>query len=304
MQVAASWREAIESTLARNPSLETWSGHFKHRLPELEEILLYWPRNRVNSALEIGCGNGLAATYFSPLVGKIVASDLAQIDSQAHSIGLEQARAFFAEMKLSNAEVLGCSAEKIPLPDQSFDLVYGIYCLEHIPDRHAALKETRRVLRSGGEALFTVPGAAWAFFFPFGFYTELFQRIGARLKAKFSPSDSSGGNPRAASGESQAAKVTGAATFFRYYPHFPFPEPHGHHSSWPAELRYYRISQWERLVRNAGFCEVEIEPLCFLPKFAKVLLPKSLQGRIEKTLKAKPALKPYAQFYCIRAIAP
>ena len=303
MQVAASWREAIESTLARNPSLETWSGHFRHRLPEFEEVLQHWPRKRVNSALEIGCGNGLAAAYFSPLVGKIVASDLAQIDSQAHSIGLELAKKFFAEMKLSNAEVLGCSAEKIPLPDQSFDLVYGIYCLEHIPDRHAALMETKRVLRSGGEALFTVPGAAWAFFFPLGFYNELFQRIIARLKAKLFPARSSTGAAQAQGGVSEV-KVTGASSFFRYYPHFPFPEPHGHHSSWPAEFRYYRFDHWKRLLLDAGFTHVEIEPLSFLPKVLKFFIPSSLHPAMESALKRRPFMKPYAQFYCIRATAP
>jgi len=131
MQVAASWIEAIESALANNPSLETWKGHFRHRLPEFEELLQYWPRKRVHNALEIGCGNGLAAVYFSPLADKIVASDLAQVDSQAHSIGLHFAQTFFTQMKITNAEILGCSAEKIPLPSASFDLIYGIYCLEH-----------------------------------------------------------------------------------------------------------------------------------------------------------------------------
>lgn len=300
MQVEASWKEAIEAALAGNPSLETWKGHFRHRLPEFEELLEHWPRKRVGAALEIGCGNGLAAVYFSPLVGRIVASDLAEVDHQAHSIGLDFARNFFAQMKLTNAEVLGCSAEKIPLPDSSFDLVYGIYCLEHIPDRPAALRETRRVLRSGGEALFTVPGAAWAVFFPLGFYNELFLRILGRLKAKFFPTpNNSAGGPAGAAGS--APKVTGASSFFKYYPHFPFPEPHGAHSSWPAELRFYRSRNWEALLRAAGFSSVEVVPITFVPKVARAILPGPLCHAIEKNLKGKTWAAPFAQFFCLRA---
>lgn len=300
MQVAASWREAIEAALTGNPSLETWQGHFRHRLPEFEELLQYWPRKRVDSALEIGCGNGLAAVYFSPLVGKIVASDLAEVDHQAHSIGLEFAKKFFREMKLENAEVLGCSAEKIPLANRSFDLVYGIYCLEHIPDRAAALKETMRVLRPGGEALFTVPGAAWALVFPLGFYHELAQRILKRIYSKVFRAAGSGGTGNQGA-PAPAAKVTGASSFFKHYPHFPFPEPHGTHSSWPAEISFYRRSNWERLVREAGFSRVEIQPISFVPKMVRAVLPATATAKLESWLKRSPAALPFAQFFCIRA---
>ncbi len=301
MQVEASWKEAIETTLAANPSLETWKGHFRLRLHEFDELLQYWPRKRVEAALEIGCGNGLAAVYFSPLVGKIVASDLGEVDHQAHSIGLGLAKSFIREMKIGNAEVLSCSAEKIPLPDSSFDLVYGIYCLEHIPNRMAALSETRRVLRSGGEALFTVPGAAWSMLFPLPFYRELAQRIMKRITAKLKRSHPAQ-NGRTTAADSDA-KVNSASSFLRYYPHFPFPEPHGHHDSWPAELRYYRIENWERVARAAGFREVTIEPITFLPKTLRQILPAATTKQIEKWLALRTWARPWAQFFCIRARA-
>ena len=42
-------------------------------------------------------------------------------------------------------------------PDQSLDLIVSSDVLEHVPDVSAALRESARVLRPGGEHIFTVP---------------------------------------------------------------------------------------------------------------------------------------------------
>jgi len=46
---------------------------------------------------------------------------------------------------------------RLTYADGSFDLVLSSDTLEHVPDFRAALRETRRVLRSGGRHVFTVP---------------------------------------------------------------------------------------------------------------------------------------------------
>lgn len=48
-------------------------------------------------------------------------------------------------------------AEKLPFPDGHFDAVCLFDVLEHLPDESAALKETRRVLKSGGLLFVSVP---------------------------------------------------------------------------------------------------------------------------------------------------
>ncbi|MTD52686.1 class I SAM-dependent methyltransferase [Amycolatopsis pithecellobii] len=62
---------------------------------------------------------------------------------------------------LRNAEKLGldvdgrvADAERIPYPDNTFDLVVGHAVLHHIPDVPAALREVLRVLKPGGRFVF------------------------------------------------------------------------------------------------------------------------------------------------------
>jgi SAM-dependent methyltransferase len=65
------------------------------------------------------------------------------------------------QVALRNAHRLGldvdgrvADAERIPYPDDSFDLVVGHAVLHHIPDVAAALREVLRVLKPGGRFVF------------------------------------------------------------------------------------------------------------------------------------------------------
>jgi ubiquinone/menaquinone biosynthesis C-methylase UbiE len=291
-----AWSQAIERTLADAPGLETWHGHFRHRMTELDEVSSHWPSASVQRALEIGCGNGLAAIYFSPRAGHIVASDLANVDVQAHSVGLELAKEFVKRMKVPNVEVLGCSAEAIPQPDASFDFVYGLYCLEHIPDRPRALGEVRRVLKPGGMTMLTVPGFTWALVYPPLFYWALGSRILGRIRRMLAPSIKA---PDAGGAFTHETKVTSASSFRKYYPHFPAPEPHGAHASWTAELLCYRASNWKRMLESAGFTDVKVEAVSFFPDFAKLILPAWFRVAVDERLKAVSFLVPFAQMLCL-----
>jgi SAM-dependent methyltransferase len=50
------------------------------------------------------------------------------------------------------------SSDKLPFEDNSFDTVTFIACINHIPERDAALAEVKRILKPGGRVVITMIG--------------------------------------------------------------------------------------------------------------------------------------------------
>jgi SAM-dependent methyltransferase len=92
--------------------------------------------------LDAGCGSGRTL------------DDLARYGSadgiELNRLGLEAARA-------RGHRVEEASVETLPFGDGSFDLVTCLDVIEHTEDDVAALRELRRVTRSGGRAVVSVP---------------------------------------------------------------------------------------------------------------------------------------------------
>lgn len=110
------------------------------------------PRAR-GRVLEIGIGSGLNLPFYDrsrveALVGIEPAAELRALATvRARESGLD-------------CRLLDASAEDIPLDDRSVDTVVTTYTLCTIPDAPRALAEMRRVLRPGGELLFSEHGRA------------------------------------------------------------------------------------------------------------------------------------------------
>jgi ubiquinone/menaquinone biosynthesis C-methylase UbiE len=98
-------------------------------------------------ALDLGCGNGRFYGLFKKRGAGYVG-----IDNSEKMIGI-------AKEKYPEADFRTASGLDIPFPDSSFDKVYGIAVLHHIPGRElrlAFLEESRRVLKEGGNLVLTV----------------------------------------------------------------------------------------------------------------------------------------------------
>ena len=86
-------------------------------------------------ALEVGAGSGLLQD---------IVSDYTALDISA------SARRFF------HKPFVEASATDMPFPDNSFDALWSIWVLEHIPNPEKALLEMRRVVKPGGYILLNV----------------------------------------------------------------------------------------------------------------------------------------------------
>ena len=101
------------------------------------------PGSRV---LDVGSGAGTDSLIAAQMVGK-----------QGHVTGIDmtpemlaKARAAAAEMGVSNVEFVESEAERLPFPDESFDVVISNGVIDLIPDKDAVFGELFRVLAPGG----------------------------------------------------------------------------------------------------------------------------------------------------------
>ena len=97
---------------------------------------------RKPNALDIGCGLGLMEPYLSGVFSEIVGIDPA-----------DQAIAY-ARQTVHNARFETFDGRTIPFPDESFDVVFAICVMHHVPQPQWSgfVLEMRRALKPGGLA--------------------------------------------------------------------------------------------------------------------------------------------------------
>jgi sarcosine/dimethylglycine N-methyltransferase len=102
--------------------------------------------------LDIGAGYGGAARYLAKKYGcQVVALNLSEVEN-------ERDRKMNEDQGLDHLiTVVDGSFEEIPYPDFSFDVVWSQDAILHSGNREQVLKEVARVLKSGGDFVFTDP---------------------------------------------------------------------------------------------------------------------------------------------------
>jgi ubiquinone/menaquinone biosynthesis C-methylase UbiE len=98
--------------------------------------------------LDVGCGAGtdllLAARRVGPR-GRAIGVDMTETMRSRAAAGA-------AECGLTNVDVLDGDASRLPVGDQSVDIVISNGVLNLVPDKHKAVAEIARVLNRGGRA--------------------------------------------------------------------------------------------------------------------------------------------------------
>ena len=108
--------------------------------------------NVKGTVLEVSIGTGLNLPHYRPTVTKLVG-----VDPSGTSAKLGRKRIAASPFPV---EIIGLSAEKLPVADASFDSIVSTFTLCTIPDVAAALLEMRRALRPEGRLYFVEHGHA------------------------------------------------------------------------------------------------------------------------------------------------
>jgi sarcosine/dimethylglycine N-methyltransferase len=104
------------------------------------------------TVLDLGSGIGGSARYLAKTYRcQVVGLNLSEVENERH-------RKMNVEQGLDHLiEVIDGNFESIPKPDASFDLVWSQDAILHSANRGQVLSEANRVLKTGGEMIFTDP---------------------------------------------------------------------------------------------------------------------------------------------------
>ncbi len=112
-------------------------------LGELKQALL---GNLENQVLEIGPGAGANLAYYTDDIHWIGIEPNPYMHPYLESVARQQG--------LSKIKLYQCSAEAIPVQDESIDTVVSTHVLCSVADLHRSLQEIKRILKPGGDFIF------------------------------------------------------------------------------------------------------------------------------------------------------
>jgi SAM-dependent methyltransferase len=93
--------------------------------------------------LDVGCGTGRWTKYIAPRVKFVEAIDPSESIFSAASLLRDQ----------PNVRITQASTDNIPFADNTFDLVFSIGVLHHIPDTQQAMQDCVKKVKKGGQFL-------------------------------------------------------------------------------------------------------------------------------------------------------
>ena len=201
----------------------------KLRRFEIEQILPFLPGGcRV---LDFGSGTGEQARLLAKHGFHVIAIDLAGSNYAANRV----------------FPVLDYDGRKIPLDDQSVDLIFSSNVLEHVEDLEQIAQEFRRILKPDGFAVHVLPTAVWR---SWSFVTALTESLRAALNL---PGALIHAGPMERRQHVLVRELRHIASGF-------IPRAHGTSAEGVSELWTFSSPAWRRKFERCGFEVVHERP--------------------------------------------
>jgi ubiquinone/menaquinone biosynthesis C-methylase UbiE len=125
-----------------------WRGDLHHRIADRAADITIACEPAPRRVLDLGCGTGYLLRQLATRCPQ--ATDLIGLDPASGMIKVAAAASRDARLHFSTGV-----AERVPYPDQHFDLVVSTTSFDHWADQRAGLLECARVLAPGGHLVLT-----------------------------------------------------------------------------------------------------------------------------------------------------
>jgi len=150
---------------------EDWITRYLHRqrVDHLAEVISKYSEDA--TALDVGCGSGIYTI--------LLAGNLLTVGIDVSRKALLTTRGWAeSEGIRDHVHLINCSAEFLPLRNNSFNLIVCSELIEHLDISENGVKEISRVLNCGGNAILTVPNLFSYYWMRFSFSYSLFGFLG------------------------------------------------------------------------------------------------------------------------------
>src|SRR5512146_1853683 len=158
MTATTSQREFWKAGIGTGP--ENYERYFVPVIgrPLAERLVAEAQLHPGERVLDVACGTGVVTRLAAERVGP--SGRVAGLDVNAGMLAVARSVASAAGAEIRWYET---SAEAIPLPEETFDVVVCQLGLQFVPDKGAAVREMRRVLVPDGRSILSVPAPSPVF---------------------------------------------------------------------------------------------------------------------------------------------
>lgn len=258
--VSERMKSIYQKCRAELSDVELWRNYYLTRYLDMRSVAAHWPVEHSENIMELGCGMGYVSVLLSGLTDKVYATDLPESDTRLHAVGLERTNEFLNRAGVTNVESHGVDAQNMGFEDESFDIIYSMFVMQHVPDRTKAVAEMHRVLRAGGYMVHLVPNR-WTLFYNFvQYYLYLFKRtlvhlyrIIFRMTGLKGRRSQNSGAPDGAPDTRSVGDVVKSSGQFK---NFPFQPVLGSYESNADEWRGSGGRYWKELLTANGEMKV------------------------------------------------